>query len=462
MITNTTRLHKILRELNISLEKAIEFLKSKGFEIESSPNTKVDDELYQMLTTQFQNHKYLITNKIENIESKSRDVFFRINIQNNKNNLSFNFDEFNDLDFNKLENIEEYICQLTNNIFSTLIKIEDLNTKYKTLGLKRKIFNYSIHYKSYISIEFVNKNNESEIIVENLSVNFKKLILMERTEKGEGIKSLNRLIFNTLSNNTTTEEIINTEKYNTDNPYQNDILEVLKNNYANGKIIKTVHYNNEILNSEFSDFQAFHICKGLKNQLHLYNKFVNNNHSTEDVFLAHNLANKLLKEKGKKMIDYILSLPSLPIKTDQFKILFSTLDKIRIDGKNDNPIIRLNIPNEEGTDDEVEFSFYSIDGKKYINQIITKNKTKKTDAFSVTRNGVVLPKDNNAPSGKNLNITPVLQFFYHISKSTENLNQAVISYGLTSGKCSVCGRKLEEEKSILKGIGPVCVRYIEI
>lgn len=48
-----TRLNKILRELNISLERAVDYLKDKGHEIEASPNTKVSDDIYQILSNQF-------------------------------------------------------------------------------------------------------------------------------------------------------------------------------------------------------------------------------------------------------------------------------------------------------------------------------------------------------------------------------------------------------------------------
>lgn len=47
------RINKVLRELNISLDRAVDYLKSKGFEIESSPNAKISDEEYDTLNKQF-------------------------------------------------------------------------------------------------------------------------------------------------------------------------------------------------------------------------------------------------------------------------------------------------------------------------------------------------------------------------------------------------------------------------
>ncbi len=51
------RLNKILREFNISLDRAVEFLSSNGHEVESRPTTKISDEEYQVLFDEFQTDK---------------------------------------------------------------------------------------------------------------------------------------------------------------------------------------------------------------------------------------------------------------------------------------------------------------------------------------------------------------------------------------------------------------------
>ncbi|MBT8299611.1 MAG: translation initiation factor IF-2, partial [Maribacter sp.] len=50
----TIRLNKVLRELNISLDRVVEFLKSKGHEIEARPTTKISEEVHQVLLDEFQ------------------------------------------------------------------------------------------------------------------------------------------------------------------------------------------------------------------------------------------------------------------------------------------------------------------------------------------------------------------------------------------------------------------------
>ncbi len=47
------RINKVLRELNISLERAVDYLKDKGIAIEASPNTKISDDVYNVLCGQF-------------------------------------------------------------------------------------------------------------------------------------------------------------------------------------------------------------------------------------------------------------------------------------------------------------------------------------------------------------------------------------------------------------------------
>ncbi|RIV73794.1 translation initiation factor IF-2 [Flagellimonas aequoris] len=53
----TIRLNKVLRELNISLERAVDYLASEGHEVEARPTTKISDEVYQVLLDEFQTDK---------------------------------------------------------------------------------------------------------------------------------------------------------------------------------------------------------------------------------------------------------------------------------------------------------------------------------------------------------------------------------------------------------------------
>ena len=51
------RLNKVLRELNISLDRAVDFLNGKGHDVEARPTTKISDDVYQVLLDEFQTDK---------------------------------------------------------------------------------------------------------------------------------------------------------------------------------------------------------------------------------------------------------------------------------------------------------------------------------------------------------------------------------------------------------------------
>ena len=51
------RLNKVLRELNISLDRAVEFLTQKGVDVEARPTTKITKEVYTTLLDEFETDK---------------------------------------------------------------------------------------------------------------------------------------------------------------------------------------------------------------------------------------------------------------------------------------------------------------------------------------------------------------------------------------------------------------------
>ena len=51
------RLNKVLRELNISLDRAVEFLNQKGIEVDARPTTKITTEVYNTLLGEFETDK---------------------------------------------------------------------------------------------------------------------------------------------------------------------------------------------------------------------------------------------------------------------------------------------------------------------------------------------------------------------------------------------------------------------
>ncbi|MCP1996762.1 translation initiation factor IF-2 [Flavobacterium sp. HSC-61S13] len=67
------RINQVLRELNISLDRAVDYLKTKGFEIEASPNAKISKEEYGVLCKQFSADKGKKEASIEVSEEKRKE-----------------------------------------------------------------------------------------------------------------------------------------------------------------------------------------------------------------------------------------------------------------------------------------------------------------------------------------------------------------------------------------------------
>ena len=54
---STIRLNLALRELNISLDRAVEFLSQKDIEIEARPTAKISKDIYRVLLDEFATDK---------------------------------------------------------------------------------------------------------------------------------------------------------------------------------------------------------------------------------------------------------------------------------------------------------------------------------------------------------------------------------------------------------------------
>jgi translation initiation factor IF-2 len=68
------RLSKVARELNVGISTIVDFLSEQGNEVSSSPNTKIDENLYMLLLQEFQSEKFKREKadqvRIEQIERK--------------------------------------------------------------------------------------------------------------------------------------------------------------------------------------------------------------------------------------------------------------------------------------------------------------------------------------------------------------------------------------------------------
>ncbi len=74
-MAETIRLNKVLRELNISLDRAVEFLDSKGIDIEKRPTTKISEETYNVLADEFETdaNKKMRSQKVSEAKQKEKE-----------------------------------------------------------------------------------------------------------------------------------------------------------------------------------------------------------------------------------------------------------------------------------------------------------------------------------------------------------------------------------------------------
>ncbi len=74
-MAETIRLNKVLRELNISLDRAVEFLDSKGIEIEKRPTTKISQDTYNILSDEFETdaNKKIKSQKVNEEKNKEKE-----------------------------------------------------------------------------------------------------------------------------------------------------------------------------------------------------------------------------------------------------------------------------------------------------------------------------------------------------------------------------------------------------
>ena len=67
------RLNKVIREFNISLERVVEFLSSKGHEIEARPTTKISQSQYDLLLAEFKSDRSSRVESHDLIEEKNKE-----------------------------------------------------------------------------------------------------------------------------------------------------------------------------------------------------------------------------------------------------------------------------------------------------------------------------------------------------------------------------------------------------
>ena len=89
---NKIRLNKVIREFNISLERVVEFLSSKGHTIEARPTTKISTSQYDLLLSEFRSDRSSKVESHDLTEEKLKEkeelrIKFEKDLEKNKNKI---------------------------------------------------------------------------------------------------------------------------------------------------------------------------------------------------------------------------------------------------------------------------------------------------------------------------------------------------------------------------------------
>ena len=151
---NKIRLNKVIREFNISLERVVEFLSSKGHEIEARPTTKISQSQYDLLLAEFKSDRSSRVESHDLIEEKNKEKEeLRIKFEKEQeqkvqsstitSKSSFHkFKKVGEIDLNPKKEIstvkEDSVVSVEETVESQAEKDSKIQTKYEKLsGLKK-------------------------------------------------------------------------------------------------------------------------------------------------------------------------------------------------------------------------------------------------------------------------------------------------------------------------------------
>lgn len=182
----TIRINKVLRELNISLERAVDYLKDNGINIDANPNAKISEHEFNVLANHFSNNKGLYKNMIpkkpdiilllekeRNLSLKSsayqtckKNEFF-LNEKDEVTGLNLIHNELDDINFLELFVHLKYL-NLSHNKIKDIKFLKDL-VYLEVLLLADNLINDISFFNKLINLKKVNLslNNISDIYVFN-------------------------------------------------------------------------------------------------------------------------------------------------------------------------------------------------------------------------------------------------------------------------------------------------------
>ena len=172
----TLRLNKVLRELNISLDRAVEYLSNVGCEIEARPTTKISQETYELLLEGFKVDKSKKDESAEISEEKRKE----------KENLRIQQEKIEqEKIINTEKNTEIITASSSVRKFKPVGKIDLDSKKHLSKGLTLKENDdKKIIKKDANQDSSIDKNSNEEKLPpdnEKLTTNYKKIVAPVKT-----------------------------------------------------------------------------------------------------------------------------------------------------------------------------------------------------------------------------------------------------------------------------------------
>ena len=107
--TKAIRLNKIARELNVGISTLVEFLQKKGHKVESSPNTKISQEQYELLVREYSSDldekKKSESFSLKNLRERKETISLDTKI-GNFSNMSSEIDDLSDSLPDEVKNLQ--------------------------------------------------------------------------------------------------------------------------------------------------------------------------------------------------------------------------------------------------------------------------------------------------------------------------------------------------------------------
>ncbi|MBK6544287.1 MAG: hypothetical protein IPG12_03255 [Saprospiraceae bacterium] len=217
-----------------------------------------------------------------------------------------------------------------------------------------------------------------------------------------------------------------------------EIHEILNKNLLYSAPIKIIEYNNVKIETHFTYLQAISFCGGtMDSKPHsIYNKYNKKEPlSEEDIFLAHTYAMKILKEHGPSRVNFLLTLPDVPMSLTNVEKVFTQFHR---EGEVEQFLLSITL------EDDIKYDLY-LAAKK--DRILIKPLDSEELIGEVKRTG-----DYNS-FHKSLRLKHVINLFINFF---ENPMKAIVYFGMKTGKCSFCKRKLYDSRSKYYNYGKDC------